>query len=267
MDSFSTPITEANALRNLISRLAAVSPSQGLIRLGPAGDGGYLVPDDLEGIEACFSPGVGRTFGFENDCVELGMQAFLADKSVNRPPAADEAFRFVQKYIGATTSTDFMTLDDWVATSLPQSQSDLLLQIDVEGYEYEIFLSMSDRLLKRFRIIVAEFHELPMLWSQPFFQLASRAFDKLLQSHTCVHLHPNNCLGSLVIDDLEIPHLMEFTFLRSDRIEKSTLAKHFPHPLDRDNTGKPPLPLPACWYARDDVPDDKDRVDPTGALR
>mgnify|MGYP001794871491 CR=1 FL=1 len=161
MDSFSTPITEAAALRNLISSLAPVSPSQGLIRLGPAGDGGYLVPGDLAGIEACFSPGVGRTFGFEHDCVELGMQAFLADKSVNRPPAANESLRFVQKYIGATTSTDCMTLDDWVATSLPQSQSDLLLQIDVEGYEYEIFLSMSDRLLKRFRIIVAEFHELP----------------------------------------------------------------------------------------------------------
>ena len=112
MDSFPTPITEADALRNLISRLAPVSPSQGLIRLGPAGDGGYLVPDDLEGIEACFSPGVGRTFGFEHDCVELGMQAFLADKSVNRPPAADEAFRFVQKYIGATTSTANLVVDD-----------------------------------------------------------------------------------------------------------------------------------------------------------
>jgi hypothetical protein len=260
MNNFPTPMTERDVLARLISRLAPVSPTQPLIRLGPAGDGGYLVPDDLEGIEACFSPGVGGSFGFEHDCVQFGMQAFLADKSVNRPPAANEAFSFIQKYIGATTSDDFMTIDDWVASSLLQSQSDLLLQIDVEGYEYEIFLSMSDRLLKRFRIIVAEFHELPMLWSQPFFGLASRAFDKLLQSHTCVHLHPNNCLGSVVIDDLEIPHLMEFTFLRSDRIGKSTFTKHFPHLLDRDNTRKPPLLLPRHWYAKDDARDDGDRV-------
>ena len=26
--------------------------------IGGAGDGGYLVPDDLDGIEYCFSPGV-----------------------------------------------------------------------------------------------------------------------------------------------------------------------------------------------------------------
>ena len=77
MNSFPTPMTERDALTRLISRLAPVSPTQPLIRLGPAGDGGYLVPDDLEGIEACFSPGVGGSFGFEHDCAQLGMQAFL----------------------------------------------------------------------------------------------------------------------------------------------------------------------------------------------
>lgn len=29
-----------------------------LIRVGSNFDGGYLVPNDLQGIEACFSPGV-----------------------------------------------------------------------------------------------------------------------------------------------------------------------------------------------------------------
>jgi len=251
MDDFPTPITDKDALANFIYRLAPVSPAQPLIRLGPPRDGGYLVPDDLAGIEACFSPGVGKQFGFEYDCAELGMRAFLADKSVGEPAMPKEKFNFTQKYIGATTSNDFMTLDDWVALSLPESESDLLLQIDVEGYEYEIFLSVSDRLLKRFRIIVAEFHDLPMLWSQPFFQLASRAFDKILQSHTCVHLHPNNCCGSLTRADLEIPTVMEFTFLRSDRIGESAFTKRFPHPLDGDNTQKPPLPLPHCWYVKE----------------
>lgn len=43
-----------------------VPDSKDLIRLGPNGDGGYLVPDDLTGIEACFSPGVCATSEFEN---------------------------------------------------------------------------------------------------------------------------------------------------------------------------------------------------------
>jgi len=36
-----------------------------LIRLGAEKDGGYLIPNDLAGIEACFSPGVGNEFNFE----------------------------------------------------------------------------------------------------------------------------------------------------------------------------------------------------------
>lgn len=32
-----------------------------------------------------------------------------------------------------------MTLDDWVKSSMPKSQDELLLQIDIEGFEYEVF--------------------------------------------------------------------------------------------------------------------------------
>ena len=34
-----------------------------LVRIGPDEDGGYLLPDDLNGIEALFSPGVSETLG------------------------------------------------------------------------------------------------------------------------------------------------------------------------------------------------------------
>jgi hypothetical protein len=37
-----------------------------LIRLGADGDGGYLVPDDLEDVAACFSPGVDDRASFES---------------------------------------------------------------------------------------------------------------------------------------------------------------------------------------------------------
>ena len=142
-----------------------------------------------------------------------------------------------------------MTLDNWVASSLPGANSDLLLQIDIQKYEYEVFLSASEALMQRFRIIVAEFHQLDQLWCKPFFKLAASTFDKILQTHTCVHIHPNNCCGSLQIGGLDIPKVMEFTFLRNDRIEKSSYQKKFPNPHDCDNTGKLTLPLPTCWYS------------------
>jgi len=186
--------TRQSDVQSLLNKLKPVSFGGELIRLGSNGDGGYLVPDDLAGITACFSPGVDQVSGFERDCAELDMKVFMADRSVEKPAESHELFEFTKKYIGVTTNDDFMTLDDWVSSGIPEEQGDLLLQIDIEGFEYETFLNVSDVLLSRFRIIVAEFHYLDRLWNKPYFEIASRVFDRLLQTHSCVHNHPNNCL-------------------------------------------------------------------------
>lgn len=147
-------------LAGLIGRLRPQVTDIGLIRLGPDGNGGYLVPDDLVGIEACFSPGVSDSSDFELACAEKGMKVFLADYSVDGPATLHGNFHFTKKFVGATTSDCFMTIADWVRYSAISADSDLLLQMDIEGYEYETLLSMPDDLLKRFRIMVVEFHRL-----------------------------------------------------------------------------------------------------------
>jgi len=248
LDTFPVRLTEKEKIQSLISSLSPLSTDKKLIRLGPKSDGGYLIPDDLVGVEACFSPGVSNISGFEKDCANLGMKVFLADKSVEKPKETHDQFHFSRKFIGATTNDDFVTMDDWVTSSLPNSEKDLMLQIDIEGYEYETFLSMSSNLLGRFRIIVAEFHHLEQLWNGPFYQLVSRAFEKILQTHRCIHIHPNNRCLPLEKEGLSIPPLLEMTFLRKDRIHRSSRNGGFPHPLDCDNTARPPLPLPTCWY-------------------
>jgi len=247
--AFPTAMTDPEHIRSLMKSLHPLSTDKGLVRLGPKADGGYLVPNDLEGISACFSPGVYLVSGFEKDCAERGMKVYLADKTVDGPAEDHPLFHFTKKFVGATSSKDFMTLDDWVTDSAMEPNSDLLLQMDIEGYEFEVFLSASDALMRRFRIIIVEFHYLDQLWSRPFFQLASRAFDKLLQTHACVHIHPNNGTGSLRKGGLEIPRTMEFTFLRRNRINHASCQKIFPHPLDVDNSANPTLLLPPCWYS------------------
>ena len=242
-------LTEDSQIRSLMTSLHPITCEKKLIRLGSALDGGYLVPDDFVGIEHCFSPGVAYASDLEYACAERGMGVFMADKSVDQPAVQHERFHFTKKYIGVTTNDKFMTLDDWVASSVADRESELFLQIDIEGFEYEVFLAASDRLMRRFRIIVAEFHRFDHLWAKPFFKIASRAFEKILQTHSCVHVHPNNGRGSIRRADIEMPLNMEFTFLRKDRIQNFDYAKKFPHPLDSDNVvGKPSLILPPCWY-------------------
>ena len=247
--AFTIDSTPRSNVLKLIESLHPVGTSKPLIRLGPKnGDGGYLIPDDLNGIAACFSPGVSNVSGFEKDCAELGMKVFMADHSVDAPADLHQNFHFSKKFVGGTTYGKYVTLDDWVCDTDPNAASDLMLQMDTEGQEYETLFSTSDELLKRFRIIAIEFHNLDQFWNLPFFQIASRAFEKILQTHVCVHLHPNNCCGSVKKDGLEIPRIMEFTFLRRDRIQAEIKPYLVPNPLDRDNTKMKSLKLPECWY-------------------
>ena len=225
------------------------APGMELIRFGTRGDGGYLVPDDMDGVAACFSPGVGDQSSFELDCADAGMRVFMADNSVSAPFVAHDNFYFVGKNIGVVDSEECMTMDKWVEDSLGESAAfpDMLLQMDVEGDEYAVLLNMSPRLMRGFRIIVAEVHGLNCLFHRPFFNIAARAFERVLQTHVCVHIHPNNLKQGRTKD---IPPVMEFTFLRRDRVRgDGGFARVFPHPLDCENSPhRPPLPLPACWY-------------------
>jgi len=244
--------TPRKEIFNLIRLLHPIKTEKELIRLGPEKDGGYLVPDDLEGIEACFSPGVYEVTQFEYDCYNRGMKLFLADKSI-KPPEINipkDRYRFIEKYIGATNNNNFITLDTWVKNSINNNESDLLLQMDIEGWEYFSLINVSNELLNRFRIIVIEFHNLNHLWIPAFFNFASETFKKLLETHTCVHIHPNNASAIYDFDGIEIPPLAEFTFYRNDRIKSKNFQTNFPNNLDFKNVESyADVRLPIIWYS------------------
>lgn len=105
-----TPASSAEAVRALIARVHPIVPEKGLSRIGPAGDGGYLLPDDLDGVEACFSPGVSTQSGFEKECADRGMRVYLADRSVEGPPLDHPLFHFTSTFIGPAPVEGFTTL-------------------------------------------------------------------------------------------------------------------------------------------------------------
>lgn len=246
----SAPRTPVAELRALLTTLRPREPGIPLVRIGPETDGGYLVPDDLDGIRYAFSPGVSNESGFEAALADRGMQVFLADHSVDGPAVAHPRFVFDKRFVGCLTDERYITLDDWHSAKLGgDPAAELLLQMDIEGAEYETLLAASHALLAKFRIMVIELHWLPQLWNKPFFDVAARMFAKLLQTHAVVHIHPNNCCGSVKSAGLEIPRFAEFTWLRRDRFRATGFRTTFPHPLDRPNVAKKPLALPPCWYS------------------
>ena len=241
-------------LRALVRAMKVTSIVQELVRIGPLGDGGYLLPNDLENIEFCFSPGVADCSDFELVLANRGMKVFLADKSIETPPATHENFNFIKKHIASIDSCQegLITLDEWYRsklTSPSENSPEAILQMDIEGSEYEVIHNTSANLLSRFRIIVIEFHRLYQLADRFSFKWMASAIRKLLNTHAIVHMHPNNNRKPLLLHGIKIPATLEITFLRRDRLLPGTKPLVFPHPLDYPSVcNKPDVILPECWY-------------------
>ena len=100
-------------VRRVIQLLRPQPSPKKLIRVGSGRDGGYLVPDDLEDLVACFSPGVAETADFEQSLVERGIRCFLADYSVDRAPIRHDLVSFEKVFLGTVTDKSmFIRLED-----------------------------------------------------------------------------------------------------------------------------------------------------------
>jgi hypothetical protein len=219
-----------------------------LIRLGGNADGGYLIPDDLDGIQYCFSPGVSDRCEFESELANRNIRSFLADHSVASPPVSRPEFTFDCKYIGAVNNEVFMTLSTWKDKYLDGYSGDLLLQMDIEGAEYEVILSTPVELLASFRILVLELHWLDRLFDPLGFGIIKACCQKLLSHFYVVHAHPNNCGGVLRYHGIEIPQVMEMTLYSRARGAPGGYREDYPHALDVDNCKRrPSIILPRCW--------------------
>lgn len=240
--------TDVAVVKDFISALKPVTTNHNLIRIGGKGDGGYLVPDDLNNINGCFSPGVCEVANFELEFANRGIKCFLADYSVEAPPIQNELFDFEKKYLGQVEDSIYITLENWVNRKAP-NQSDFILQMDIEGAEYEVIFDTSSETLRKFRILVIEFHRLEAIIVKSGFDLINFTFRKLLKDFEIVHIHPNNAAKPKVYKTFEIPPTMEFTFLRKDRISSSQPTPTFPHELDSACApNNKDYPLPSCWY-------------------
>jgi hypothetical protein len=243
------PTTSPVALREFLKMVRPVATNHPLVRLGCDGDGGYLVPDDLLGLGACFSPGVSTVADFELSLAERGIPCYLADYSVEHAPVQHPLISFEKKFLGLTNSEVFTTLGSWV-NQHAADKTDFLLQMDIEGAEYDVLFDVSDETLKKCRIIIIEFHHLDRLLIAEGFRFLNLIFKKLDKHFKVVHIHPNNCAPAYKVGEFEIPPIMEFTFHRRDRFKEYRHISQLPHLLDFPNIPSlPDVHLPNCWLA------------------
>lgn len=241
-----------DAYAPILRLLEPVATEHNLIRAGGDRDGGYLIPDDLDGVTTCFSPGVDRVVTFEQDMLDRGMRVFQIDASIEDTPLKHERNSFERKFLGIRSTEEFITLDDWVEQKVSDVTEDLILQMDIEGAEWLTLAQVSEKTLLRFRILAIEFHNLTMMADPLMADVYAPVLDRLRTHFDVVHLHANN-FGRVFTDrDIALPDVIEVTYLRKDRSSVRRPVAQLPHALDQDNSPVfPPVQIPAQIYKND----------------
>ena len=127
-----------------------------LVRIGGSGDGAYLLPDDLDGVSACFSPGVNNFKWFEDElCERWAMQCHLCDFSSDlekfATPLISGLQTFEKKWLDVTNAPDAISLPEWVQQRAPESDSDLIMQMDI--CSQEMFRYLKYMMLQKIHIM------------------------------------------------------------------------------------------------------------------
>jgi len=227
-------LSPKNQLRKYLENFRPIDNGVPLIRIGEEGDGGYLLPDDLEGIEACCSPGSDMLWTFESElALKYGIKSFICDREESRPSNLTKFQNFTAGWLANESSDGYISLRDWISQSDLSVSSDFILQMDIEDAEWPVLLGLDLKTLLRFRVIVVEFHFLSQLRNRLAFEkLFKPGLDKLFENFDVVHAHPNNCCGTFTIAGVEFPELVEITFHRKDRARFRSGFRPIPHKLD-----------------------------------
>ena len=176
----------------------------------------------------------------------------MVDASVEKPPLSDPNFQFLSKYLGSFTDDKFITLSDWIDKTTKFNEVGKILQMDIEGGEYDVLIYEDAKTLASFSTIVIEFHSLHHLFKKEFLRMLSSIFEKIYKNFSICHVHPNNCCGLVELDGIIVPRVMEITFIRNDYIEKCSNNDtdiFLPNVLDRKNVEeKEDIIMPEIWW-------------------
>lgn len=231
-------ITPKEEIWEFLEKFRPIDNGFSLIRVGGGGDGGYLVPDDLDKIQVCFSAGCDLNWSFEKNLGDTyNIHSHIIDSADKKPLDLGPLQTFTSSWLGISSIGSVVSFQDWISESGVTNDDNLLLQMDIEGFEWECINGIDQNLLNQFAIVVIEFHGIQNCLNYKLFsELHSPVISKLLDCFDLVHFHPNNCCGSANFKgDIKFPNVFEVTFHRKDRAKGYFGYRKIPNNLDRKN--------------------------------
>jgi len=134
----------------------------------------------------------------------------MYDHSIEKLPFYNKKFHW--KKIGLTEkknySNNMKTFKELLQENGHTNEKNMILKIDIDGGEWNIFSDIDNEILLQFKYIVVEFHFNDLCISQ-----YQKVFKKLNKNHQIFHLHCNNYDSIIKFDGYYICKALEISYI------------------------------------------------------
>lgn len=208
------------------------------IRVGGNGDGGYVMLNPGRRAGVAYSLGVSEHSPWDLDMASRGYDVYQFDGTIGAPPDIHPNLHFERVNIVSPENDDQgkgKSLERIFRELRHETENEIVLQMDIEGGEWEVLRDAPESTLKKFRQIIIELHDLTPRALNFSDKLA--VLRKIARTHKPVHVHFNNCAYGHPEKD-ELPFYSSFwevTYARAGDYAFEPCAESFPTPLDSPN--------------------------------
>jgi hypothetical protein len=227
----------ASTVFNLLSPMNVLGQQK--IRFGDSHDGGYVsiepeIKKDNDGI--AYSFGISTSDPWSMDMVKRGYNVFQYDGTIENSPDNHPMIHFYRFMI--TGSSDSKPNEKNFKQILKDHEHDgknIILNIDIEGSEWDFFDSLTKEEILQFEQIIVEFHGFYPEKGDIFKRI--NILKKINETHQCIHIHGNNFAPVTILKELRLlPVVMEVSYIRKDpKYEFTKCIDEFPGKLDAPN--------------------------------
>jgi mannosyltransferase OCH1-like enzyme len=221
-------------MKKFIDLLIPKKTNNNLIRVGPNGDGGYVIPEIcIQSSSSLFTYGVGYEVNFENQYVnEYERPVYMFDHTIPIIDYGNSLINFYSEGLGIGDNCDDF-LNHYKKLNI---QEKIFLKIDVEGAEYSFFENTN---IKEISSIVTGFCiEVHNLDKKDIRERFTQIFNQIEKYFTLVHIHANNFGDVFELDGFNLNSVFELTYINKNFVlhEEDSQIEYPIQNLDYPNT-------------------------------
>ena len=212
------------------------------MRLGPVFDGGYVTIEPETRTE---NDGIAYSFGISTydpwslEMAKRGYNVFQYDGTIESGPYSNPMIHFFNYMItGSCEPNPNEKNIKQILNEHGHRGKNIMLNIDIEGGEWDFFDTITKEELLQFEQIIVEFHGLIL---DDNLSRKTEILRKINETHQCIHVHANNgaCpnLVTILPEFRQFPVIMEVTYIRKDPdLKFIDCFDEFPGKLDSPNS-------------------------------